>query len=142
MLLDKFNVSADKMMGSSAKCTPLVDGDTATRIAPGNSLACTVNISLTQADLEADAVNITAHADSVTLTSAVVTAVAQQPLQLLPNPTLQLGLDVLADTCVLKASNSSGGHNICYLAATATWPNMNVMCPMSLVWPQRVSNCV
>jgi hypothetical protein len=54
------------------------------------------------------------------LTSGGVTAVAQQPLQLLPSPILQLDLDVLADTCVLKASNSSGGHDTRCLTAAAT----------------------
>jgi hypothetical protein len=73
-------------------------------------MVCTANVSLTQEDLEADAVNITAYARArdVDSTGQVVTAVAQQPVQLRLSPDLQLDLDVLADSCVVKASNASG----------------------------------
>jgi hypothetical protein len=76
---------------------------------------CTDNVSLTQNDLkQGDPVNITgtACASSGNLPATgqlpVVTAQAQQHVQLLANPTLQFDLDKLADTCEVRTANFSG----------------------------------
>lgn len=98
------------MVGSSAQCTPTASDDTFAKITPGNSLTCSASITLTQADLEAEVINILAYASSSTQSSAGVatTAVAELPVKLTPQPILQLDLDVLADTCVLETANATG----------------------------------
>jgi hypothetical protein len=111
VILTDLDVYSDSIMGLSANCTPIAPEDTPTKLTPGNRLVCTANVSLTQNDLEqGDPVNITAFASSGNLpsTGQMVTAQAQQPVQLLPNPTLQLDLDILADTCKVRTANLTG----------------------------------
>lgn len=112
VILDEVAVYADKDGSILASCTAAATPDTSTKVSPGNMLECSAIVPLTQADLEApDVVQVSAHANYTTVapsTGQGLSVAAQQPVTLTPQPTLQLDLDVLADTCVLKTANTTG----------------------------------
>jgi hypothetical protein len=114
VLLDTIDVYTDKMVGLSANCTTMsvspFNSPYNTTLWPGSGLMCWANVSLSQADLEGGAFNITAYASTSTLsaTGKAITAMSQQPVQLVPSPTLQLDLDVVADSCAVKNPSTTG----------------------------------
>lgn len=110
-----------------AACTPDATGGSLDNALPGGKLTCTASVPLSLSDLEsATAVSIGASASCAVASTgqALSDVTAQAPVQLTPNPALQLDLDVVAESCVVETTNASGRrridawHTACMYAAS------------------------
>jgi hypothetical protein len=115
VVLDGLAVFANGSAVLPAACTPVATGNTFEKLQPGDKLTCTASVPLSLSDLEsATAVSIGASASCAVASTgqALSDVTAQAPVQLTPNPALQLDLDVVAESCVVETTNASGRRRI------------------------------